>query len=183
MPEKLLLSAALLTESSASQFDEHLQLTIVLLDEVALGKASNWCVGTPPQRSSLSQSIGTLHHGLPPASCALAERRYPWIAMLPSTLSTAAYFSDKDLEAMSGSYARIEVQAERNRIHSGESAVLAWASKHRKATAAVFTPAKVRWAYSLVTSRAFSISKVRDTDHSLNNRPFLAPAADFLNHR
>lgn len=76
MPEKLLLSAALLTESSASQFDEHLQLTIVLLDEVALGKASNWCVARRHNEAVYHKAIGGWQHLTPSTTtCLLCPQR------------------------------------------------------------------------------------------------------------
>ena len=39
----------------------------------------------------------------------------------------------------------------------------------------------VKWAVAIVDSRSFRISKVRGT-HRLNNKAFLAPLADLLNH-
>ena len=47
---------------------------------------------------------------------------------------------------------------------------------------APFSRAEVAWAVSAVNSRAFTVKKLRDAAHALNERPFLAPGADVFNH-
>eukprot|EP01138_Halocafeteria_seosinensis_P012817 gb/GECG01013093.1/.p1 GENE.gb/GECG01013093.1/~~gb/GECG01013093.1/.p1 ORF type:complete len:183 (+),score=11.88 gb/GECG01013093.1/:1-549(+) len=42
--------------------------------------------------------------------------------------------------------------------------------------------ADLKWALTIVESRAFTISKPSNTSHLLHEKPFLAPVADFLNH-
>ncbi len=40
----------------------------------------------------------------------------------------------------------------------------------------------LRWAASIVSSRAFVVSKPKDPEHPFHGKPFLAPGADLLDH-
>ena len=45
------------------------------------------------------------------------------------------------------------------------------------------TPDDLRWALSIVQSRALRVFKTRAQDHALHDTPFLAPGADLMNHQ
>ena len=108
---------------------------------------------------------------------------HPYIQCLPSRLASPLHFTAADMEALSGAYAGVIAQHMLQQYMRFEAAAVAWAREQRPALAStVFTPKLLRWATSMVQSRAFTIDKPKDPDHPLNGRPFLAPGADLLNH-
>eukprot|EP00943_MAST-04B_sp_MAST-4B-sp1_P000785 g785.t1 len=86
------------------------------------------------------------------------------------------FWTSKEVQYLSGSYAYHHLMAKLKHFNAFYDKVV---------QANIFSPyvkmEELKWATSIVDSRAFTIKKLKGK-HRLNNKPFLAPLADVLNH-
>jgi hypothetical protein len=86
------------------------------------------------------------------------------------------FWISKEVQYLSGSYAYHHLMAKLKHFNAFYDKVV---------QAKLFSPfvemEELKWATCIVDSRAFTIKKIKGK-HRLNNKPFLAPLADILNH-